>query len=103
MSEIQFQPNNQNWLLEISIKRPVLVMLTLYIIAWFIKILDTFIFRLDEIIGEAILTKALGFILVAAFVWMARRKLSDIGFRVDNLGSSLVLTIVGFAAPDFDC
>jgi membrane protease YdiL (CAAX protease family) len=71
-------------------------MLSLYIIVWIIKILDTFIFRLDEIIGEAIVTKALGFILVAAYVWMARRKLSDIGFHARNLGIALLLTVVGF-------
>jgi membrane protease YdiL (CAAX protease family) len=60
------------------------------------KIFDTFIFRLDEVIGEAILTKALGFVLVAAYVWMARRKLSDIGFRSRNLGIALLITLVGF-------
>ena len=96
MADIQFHSNKQNWLLGISVDRPVLVMLTLYIIAWIIKILDTFVFRLDEIIGEAILTKAVGFILVAAYVWMARRKLSNIGFRARNLGISLVLAVVGF-------
>jgi membrane protease YdiL (CAAX protease family) len=82
----------------ISIDRPILVMLSLYIIAWIIKIIDTFIFRLDELIGEAILTKALGFLLIAVYVWVAGRKLSDIGFRVKNLGISLVLTLVGFVS-----
>lgn len=71
-------------------------MLCLYIIAWIIKIFDTFVFRLDELIGEAILTKALGFLLVAVYVWVAGRKLSDIGFRTRNLGISLALTVVGF-------
>jgi membrane protease YdiL (CAAX protease family) len=96
MSDIQFHSSKQNWLLGISLDRPVLVMLGLYIIAWIIKIFDTFVFRLDEIIGEAILTKALGFILVTAYVWMARRKLSDIGFRSRNLGIALLITVVGF-------
>ncbi|MGD2147508.1 MAG: type II CAAX endopeptidase family protein [Anaerolineae bacterium] len=96
MADIQFHSNKQNRLMGISVARPVLVMLTLYIIAWIIKILDTFVFRLDEIIGEAILTKALGFILVAAYVWMTRRKLTDIGFRARNLGLSLILTVAGF-------
>jgi membrane protease YdiL (CAAX protease family) len=96
MSDIQFHSSKQNRLLGISLDRPVLVMLSLYIITWIIKILDTFVFRLDEIIGEAILTKALGFVLVAAYVWMARRKLSDIGFRSRNLGIALLITLVGF-------
>ena len=96
MSDIQFHSSKQNWLLGISLDRPVLVMLSLYIIAWIIKIFDTFVFRLDELIGEAILTKALGFLLVAAYVWVVGRKMSDIGFRTKNLGISLVLTVVGF-------
>jgi membrane protease YdiL (CAAX protease family) len=96
MADIQFHSKKPNWLMGISVDRPVLVMLGLYIIAWIIKIVDTFIFRLDELIGEAILTKAFGFLLVAAYVWVAGRKLSDIGFRKKNLGISLVLTVVGF-------
>jgi membrane protease YdiL (CAAX protease family) len=96
MADTQFPTNKQNWLLRISLDRPLLVMLSLYIVAWIIKIVDTFIFRLDELIGEAILTKALGFFLVAAYVWVVGRKLSDIGFRRKNLGISLVLTVAGF-------
>lgn len=96
MSDLQQDSTKPNWLLEISLNRPVLVMLSLYVIAWLIKILDTFIFRLDELVGEAILTKALGFILVAAYLWMARRKLSDIGFHARNLGITLLLTVLGF-------
>lgn len=98
MAEIQIHSDKQNRLMGISVSRPVFVMLSLYVIAWIIKILDTFIFRLDELIGEAILTKALGFLLVAAYIWVAGRKLRDIGFRTKNLGISLVLTFVGFGS-----
>jgi membrane protease YdiL (CAAX protease family) len=96
MAEIQPNSHKRTWLMGISLDQPILVMLSLYIIAWIIKIVDTFIFRLDELIGEAILTKALGLLLVTAYVWVAGRKLSDIGFRRKNLGISLVLTVVGF-------
>lgn len=97
MSDAQVHPSKQNWLLGLSLDRSLLVMLSLYIIAWIVKIVDTFVFRLDEIIGEAILTKALGFLLVVAYIWVAGRRLSDIGFRSRNLGISLILTIFGFA------
>ena len=83
MSDKQIHSSKQNWLLGISLDRPFLVMLSLYIIAWIIKFVDTFVFRLDELIGEAILTKALGFLLVAAYVWVAGRRLSDIGLRTN--------------------
>jgi membrane protease YdiL (CAAX protease family) len=96
MSDMQLNSNKPNWLLRISLDHPVLVMLCLYIIAWVIKIFDTFVFRLDELIGEAIITKALGFILVAAYVWLSRRKLSDIGFHARNLGITLLITVLGF-------
>lgn len=96
MSDTTIDSNSPHGLLRFSLDRPVLVMLSLYLIAWIIKIFDTFVFRLDELIGEAILTKALGFILVAAYVWIASRKLSDIGFRARNLGATLLIAIVGF-------
>jgi membrane protease YdiL (CAAX protease family) len=96
MSDKQIHSSKQNWLLGISLDRPLLVMLILYIIAWIIKIFDTFVFRLDELIGEAILTKALGFLLVAAYVWVAGKKLSDIGFRTRNLTIALLMAVVGF-------
>ena len=72
MSDIRFNTSNSNWLLAFSVKRPVVVMLILFILACIIKFFDSFVFRLDELIGEAILTKLLGFILVAAYVWVCR-------------------------------
>jgi membrane protease YdiL (CAAX protease family) len=96
MSDTTIDSNSPHRLLRLSLDRPVLIMLSLYLIAWIIKIFDTFVFRLDELIGEAILTKALGFILVAAYVWIANRKLNDIGFRARNLGATLLIAIVGF-------
>jgi membrane protease YdiL (CAAX protease family) len=96
MSNMQFNSRNSNWLVAFSRKRPVAVMLILFILAYIIKIFDSFIFRLDELIGEAILTKLLGLILVAAYVWICRRKLSDIGFHAKNLGIVLLTAFVGF-------
>jgi len=96
MSDINYQERKTNWLLALSLERPVLVMLVLFILACLIKILDVFILRLDEQLGEAILTKGLGFVLVAAYVWICGRKLSDIGFHTRNLGKSLLISSLGF-------
>lgn len=98
MAVLKYPSRKPNRLLGLSLDRPVLTMLCLYLIAWIIKVLDTFIFRLDELIGEAILTKALGFILVAAYVWLAGRKLSDIGFHARNLRTALLLAVAGFGS-----
>jgi len=96
MSDIRFNTSNSNWLLAFSVKRPVVVVLILFILACIIKFFDSFVFRLDELIGEAILTKLLGFILVVAYVWVCRRKLGEIGFHAQNLGIALLMAFVGF-------
>lgn len=49
-----------NRLLSFSLDRPVLVMFVLFLVAVLIKILDTFVFGLVELLGESILTKSLG-------------------------------------------
>ena len=66
MSDTHTDFSKHNMLLKKSIRQPLLIMLYLYFIAWIIKIFDTFIFRLDELIGEAILTKALGVLLTSS-------------------------------------
>lgn len=96
MSEqIQYSDQN-NRLLDFSRKRPVLVVFVLFLLAYSFKILDSFILRLDELLGEAILTKALGFGLVALYIWISKKKLSDIGFHTRNLGKSLLISAVSF-------
>ncbi|MFC1922093.1 lysostaphin resistance A-like protein [Chloroflexota bacterium] len=94
MSDIISNESNTNWLFSLSLKRPVLVMLILFILACLLKILDSFIFRLDELVGEAIFTKALGFVLVAVYVWACGRKLRDIGFHTRFLGKALLIAAV---------
>jgi len=86
----------QNTLLKNSIEHPLLIMLILYLIAWIIKIIDTFVFRLDELIGEAILTKALGLLLIVLFLWLTKRKISDIGLHSRKIGITLLIAIGGF-------
>lgn len=87
---------DENRLLAFSIKRPVLTMLILFFLACVFKFLDSFLFRLDELIGEAILTKALGFALVVAYVWACRRSLRDIGFHSRHIRASLAFALIGF-------
>jgi membrane protease YdiL (CAAX protease family) len=71
-------------------------MLILFILACLFKILDSFVFRLDELLGEAILTKSLGFVLVAVYVWACGRKLRDIGFHTRFLAKALLIAAVSF-------
>ena len=96
MSDTHTDFSKHNMLLKKSIRQPLLIMLYLYFIAWIIKIFDTFIFRFDELIGEAILTKALGVLLIFLYLWLVKRKISDIGFHSKKIGTTLLITIGGF-------
>ena len=66
-------------------------MLGLYALAYVIKILDTIVFRFDELVGEAIVTKAFGLLLVLLYVWGCGRSPRDIGFHSRGLGRSLLM------------
>ena len=96
MSNEPITENKRNDLFSFSIQKPLLTITILFIIAVLFKILDTFILRLDEMIGEALLTKLLGLALVIAFVWMSGKKMKDIGFHTKFLGRSLLMAGVGF-------
>ena len=91
-----------NSLQRIVLERPILTSLVLLAIAFFFKWVDTFVLRLDERLGEIILCKTLGFVLVIVFVWVAGRSLRDIGLHSWRLGPSLligvVITVIALAA-----
>lgn len=72
------------------------MVIILYLIAWLLKYLDTFALRLDELVGEAILTKALGLLLVFLFLRWTGRRMKDIGFHTRDLGKSLILSALVF-------
>jgi len=85
-------------------KKLLLIPLCLFVVALLLRILDIFVFRLDELLGEIILSKVLGFVLVIAYVWLAGRKLSDIGFHTRALSKSLWiggLTVAGLFALSY--
>ena len=83
-----------NSLQRFALEKPILTSLVLLAIAFFLKWVDTFALRLDERLGEIILCKTLGFILVIAFVWATGRSLRDIGLHSRRLGPSLLIGVV---------
>lgn len=74
-----------------TFQRPILTGILLMLIALIFRLIDIFVLRLDERLGEIILSKALGFSLVALFVWAVGKKLSSIGFHGRRLGESLLI------------
>jgi membrane protease YdiL (CAAX protease family) len=71
----------------------------LMLIALGFRLIDIFVLRLDERLGEIILSKALGFGLVLLFVWAIGKKLSSIGFHGRRLGESLLIGIAITVLP----
>jgi uncharacterized protein len=67
-----------------TFQRPVLTGILLMLIALGFRLIDIFVLRLDERLGEIILSKALGFGLVLLFVWAIGKKLSSIGFHAGD-------------------
>ena len=83
-----------NSLQQFALQKPILTSLVLLAIAFFLKWIDTWVLRLDERLGEIILCKALGFVLVVLFLWAAGRSLRDIGLHSRQLGPSLLVGVV---------
>jgi len=98
--DIKLQKPVSERLLRWSSTRPLLVILGLFMIAVVIRIIDSIVLRLDERLGELILTKSLGFILVLLFLWLTGRKINDIGLHRASVGRSLMIgalpTILAF-------
>jgi membrane protease YdiL (CAAX protease family) len=88
------------FLQKFSLDKPILTGLILMFIALFFKWIDTFVLLLDERLGEIILSKTLGFILVIVFTWAAGHALRDIGLHSKQLGQSIFIgtfvTIIAF-------
>jgi membrane protease YdiL (CAAX protease family) len=83
-------------------QKPILTGMILMLIALGFRLTDIFVLRLDERLGEIILSKTLGFCLILFFVWSIGRKPAWIGFHGRRLGEGLrigiVITILPFIA-----
>jgi membrane protease YdiL (CAAX protease family) len=80
-------------------QKPILAGIILMLIALSFRLMDIFVLRLDERLGEIILSKALGFGLVLLFLYAIGKKLESIGFHGRRLGESLLIAIVITVLP----
>jgi membrane protease YdiL (CAAX protease family) len=69
----------------------VLAPLALLVAALLFRVLDIFVLRLDERLGEIILSKSLGFALVLAYVWWQGQGAAAIGLHARRLWPALAL------------
>ncbi|MBN2187256.1 MAG: CPBP family intramembrane metalloprotease [Dehalococcoidia bacterium] len=59
------------------------------------KILDVFVFHIDELLGEIIISKSLGFLLVVAYLWLVGKSVTAIGLHGKSLTKALTIGSTG--------
>jgi uncharacterized protein len=77
---------------------PVLTPLALMGIGLLRRIVDVFVRRLDERLGEIILSKSLGFALVVGYTWWVCKRLSAIALHGQKQGPAVAIG-AGFRLP----
>lgn len=90
---------------DLSLSKPLTVSTGLICLAMIFRLLDIFVLKLDDLLGEIILSKTIGFIIVILFVKIIGDEMSDIGFNVNNKRSiftigvviTIILMIAGYA------
>lgn len=73
------------------LEHPLVTCLILLVIALFFRLIDIFILKLDEKLGEIILSKFLGAILVILFLKMTGWGIKSIGFHTQSLYKGLFI------------
>ena len=76
---------------------PVRAAFVLVLIACVLRILDVFVVRSDELIGEQVLAKVGGLILIVAYVWSVKGTLQGIGFHARHWKTSVALGLLVMA------
>ncbi|MFZ5881096.1 MAG: CPBP family intramembrane glutamic endopeptidase [Chloroflexota bacterium] len=83
----------------LSLSRPVLLALLFTLTLFLVRVVDVFIIRSDELLGEQVLTKVLGLILILAYAWSVKGSLRGIGLHADHWprNVALGLALMGIA------
>lgn len=87
-----------SWFNRQSINHPVLACSILFVIALIFRLIDIFVLRLDERLGEIILSKSLGFILVVVYLYLAGKNISYIGLHRQKAAQAFFIGGVGMIA-----
>jgi len=91
MNRSPLAQNRYEW----SLRHAILIPFILFTIAAIFKILDVFVFRLDELLGEIILSKSLGFLLVLAYLWFVGKSVTAIGLHGKFVAKALIIGATG--------
>jgi membrane protease YdiL (CAAX protease family) len=82
-------------LYRISQQHPFIVPISLLLIAFVFRIIDIFVLGLDELLGEIILSKLLGFLLVLGYIWAVGKTITSIGLHRRDINEVLLIGGVG--------
>jgi len=77
-----------------SLSHPLQIGIILFTMILVLRIVEIFYFRLDEIWGEVFVSKLLGFLIIIGYLWLAKRKIGDIGLHSDYFLESISIVIV---------
>ncbi len=88
----------QKYRLKDLLLRPLTLSICLISVTMVFRLLDIFVFRLDDLLGEIILSKIIGFIIVILFVKIVGENISNIGFNINN-GRSIFQSIIFILIP----
>lgn len=80
---------------QLSDSRPIFIGLILLLLSLLLRINDIFVLKIDELWGEIIISKALGFLLILLYLFLIKRSAKSIGLHSENIGKNL---FIGFAA-----
>jgi len=87
-------PRAQKWY-EWSLRHTILIPIILFIIAVIFKIFDVFVFNIDERLGEIIISKSLGFLLVVVYLWLVGKSVTAIGLHSKHIKEALLIGSTG--------
>jgi membrane protease YdiL (CAAX protease family) len=87
-------PRARKWY-EWSLRHTILIPIILLVIALVFKILDVFVFHIDERLGEIIVSKSLGFLLVLAYLLLVGKSVSAIGLHGKSVTKALIMGASG--------
>ena len=60
---------------------PFIVVFFITLICVILSLIDIFVFRIDELWGEIIISKALGFIIIVVYLWSVDKSIGEIGLH----------------------
>ena len=89
------QTSRKNWLYRLSLSRPILIPFVLLAITILLRVFDIMVLPFAERWGEAFLHKALGFLLVLAYLWAVGRRVSAIGLHHRQAGKAILIGTTG--------